>query len=63
MKRTRKYISKNNDIRFYFRAKMKRKEGREVIRDGSVFAFVPNGVLTGMSLRRIFIRLYYAEPW
>lgn len=55
MKRKRKYISKNNDIRFYFRAKMKRKEEREVIRDGSIFTFVPNGVLTGMSLRRIFI--------
>lgn len=55
MKRKRKYISKNNDIRFYFRAKMKRKEDRKVIRDGSIFAFVPNGVLTGMSLRGIFI--------
>lgn len=51
MERRRKYISKNNNIRFYFRAKMKRKEEREVIRDGSIFAFVPNGVLTGMSLQ------------
>lgn len=55
MRRKRKYISKNNDIRFHFRAKMKRKEEREVIRDGSIFTFVPNEVLTGMSLRRIFI--------